>query len=77
MHSNRIFPLQSMEIATDHELIATAQRAEDRGQVRAALERLRAKDRTILVMREFEGLNYATISTSLKIRMGTLHSRLF
>jgi RNA polymerase sigma-70 factor (ECF subfamily) len=42
-----------------------------------ALEKLPEKYRTILVLREFEGLSYEEIGRVLSLRKGTVESRLF
>ena len=42
-----------------------------------SLKRLPEKYRTILVLREFEGLSYQEIARVLKLRKGTVESRLF
>jgi RNA polymerase sigma-70 factor (ECF subfamily) len=55
---------------------AAAERREDCTMVRAALSRLKTRNQTILVMREFELLDYETIAQRLQIPMGTVRSRL-
>ncbi len=45
--------------------------------VRAALEALRPAYREILILREVEGLSYPEIAAVLKVRPGTVMSRLF
>jgi len=54
-----------------------AERAEDRARVRRALAALRAKEREILVLKEFEGLKYREIAELLGIPIGTVMSRLY
>ncbi len=49
---------------------------EEREQVRAALARLEAHHRTILMLREFEGCDYQAISEALDVTLGTVRSRL-
>jgi DNA-directed RNA polymerase specialized sigma24 family protein len=44
--------------------------------VRDALSRLDEKQRTILVLREFEGCDYRTIAETMDLTMGTVRSRL-
>jgi RNA polymerase sigma-70 factor (ECF subfamily) len=48
-----------------------------RAEVRQAMARLPEKFRTILVLRELEGLAYEDLATVLKISKGTVESRLF
>ena len=55
---------------------AVAQRHEDRKQVREALSRISHHHRTILMLREFEGLDYQSIGEILHIGLGTVRSRL-
>lgn len=55
---------------------ADAERLEDCNQVQEALSRLNTRNRTILVLRELEFLDYATISRTLQIPIGTVRSRL-
>lgn len=55
---------------------AALERSETRRQVWDALRRLDAKDREILVLREFQGLTYAEIAEVLGIPRGTVMSRL-
>ncbi len=47
-----------------------------RVSVRRALARLPASNRTVLVLREYEGLSYAEIAAALGIPIGTVMSRL-
>jgi RNA polymerase sigma-70 factor, ECF subfamily len=54
-----------------------ADRALIRERVRAALGRLRPEEREILLLREFEGYNYAEISELLECPLGTVMSRLY
>lgn len=51
-------------------------RAETRGQVGQALERLDQQSRRILIMREMKGLSYEQIGETLEIKLGTVRSRL-
>ncbi len=53
-----------------------ALRSEERIEVRAAITRLDAKNREILILREFEGLDYQAIARRLGMNMGTVRSRL-
>ena len=51
---------------------------EEAGEVtREIVQQLPEKFRTILVLREFEGLSYTEIAEILEIRLGTVESRLF
>lgn len=51
---------------------------EEAGKVtRELVQQLPEKFRTILVLREFEGLSYTEIAEILEIRLGTVESRLF
>jgi len=52
-------------------------RRELAGQIQAALETLPEKHRTILVLREVEGLSYEELAERLGIHKGTVMSRLF
>ncbi|MCZ7557645.1 MAG: sigma-70 family RNA polymerase sigma factor [Bacteroidia bacterium] len=54
-----------------------AERALLRDRVRDALGRLRPEEREILLLREFEGYNYAEISELLECPVGTVMSRLY
>jgi RNA polymerase sigma-70 factor (ECF subfamily) len=52
-------------------------RAEQAAAVRAIVDSLPEKFRTILVLREFEELSYTEIASVLQIQLGTVESRLF
>jgi len=52
-------------------------RRELAGKIQAALETLPEKHRTILVLRELEGLSYEELAVRLGIHKGTVMSRLF
>ena len=54
-----------------------ALRRELAGKIREALETLPEKHRTILVLREVEGLSYEELAERLEIHKGTVMSRLF
>jgi RNA polymerase sigma factor (sigma-70 family) len=62
------------ETALDPQILALA--AEDREQLRQALEQLPADYREILVLRELEGLSYKEIAEVAGLPMGTVMSRL-
>ncbi len=51
-------------------------RAEEVQTLRAALARLDSQSRTILVLREFNDLSYEEIGDVLKIKLGTVRSKL-
>ena len=52
--------------------------AEELAQItRAVIDQLPEKFRTILVLREFEGLSYTEIAAVLDCQLGTVESRLF
>lgn len=79
----RALPLEILEegacqaSAVSHESPPRSiERVEECGQVRAALRRLDEPHRTILILREFEGFDYQTIADLLKIKVGTVRSRL-
>jgi RNA polymerase sigma-70 factor, ECF subfamily len=55
----------------------TALRRELLGKIQEALAQLPEKHRTILVLRELEGLSYEELSERLGIQKGTVMSRLF
>ena len=54
-----------------------AENAELREQLDAAIDRLPARERETLVLREFEGLRYREIAELLGIPLGTVMSRLY
>jgi RNA polymerase sigma-70 factor (ECF subfamily) len=54
-----------------------ALRAELMKQIEGALEQIPEKHRAILLLREVEGMSYEDLATTLKIRKGTVMSRLF
>jgi RNA polymerase sigma-70 factor (ECF subfamily) len=53
-----------------------AERTDAARRLRLALQELPADARTVLVLREFEGLDYEGIAETLKINKGTVRSRL-
>lgn len=53
------------------------ERTELREQVAAAIDRLNAREREVLVLREFEGLRYQEIADTIGIPIGTVMSRLY
>jgi RNA polymerase sigma-70 factor (ECF subfamily) len=48
-----------------------------RGVVNAALERLSEQHRTVITLREIDGLSYKDIASTLSIPVGTVRSRVF
>ncbi len=57
--------------------LANVVRKELLGRIRTALDALPEKHRTILVLREVEGLSYEELAARLGIHKGTVMSRLF
>jgi RNA polymerase sigma-70 factor (ECF subfamily) len=55
----------------------SAERAELRARLEAAIERLPEREREVLVLKEFEGLRYREIAQLLEIPIGTVMSRLY
>jgi RNA polymerase sigma-70 factor (ECF subfamily) len=55
----------------------SAERAELRARVQAAIEMLPEREREVLVLKEFEGLRYREIAELLGIPIGTVMSRLY
>ena len=56
---------------------ARLERLEIANAVQAALEELSAEHRSVLVLKEMEGLSYAEIAEALGIASGTVASRLY
>ncbi len=50
--------------------------ADEKARVEAALSRLSAEERAVLVLRELDGQTYEEIATALDIPLGTVKSRL-
>jgi len=64
-------PAYGRSIHADHE-------SEDRARaVRSALDRLPAKDRAVIILKEFEGKRYREIADILGCSIGTVESRLY
>jgi len=57
--------------------VEEASRSERRALVREALDRLPAKFREVLVLRELQGLAYRDIARILEVKQGTVESRIF
>lgn len=68
MHSQPVDPTDSAE--------QRISRNEDRARVAHALQRLEPNSRSILQLREMDGMSYEEISQELNIKMGTVRSRL-
>lgn len=56
---------------------ATLETREEQESVRRAIAELDDDARTIVVMREIDGMDYRTIAETLEIEIGTVRSRLF
>jgi RNA polymerase sigma-70 factor (ECF subfamily) len=68
---------QANRRAADANPEMSADRAELRKRVQAAIERLAEKEREVLVLKEYEGLRYREIAVLLDIPIGTVMSRLY
>jgi RNA polymerase sigma-70 factor, ECF subfamily len=73
-HSGAAAPSHLQELATPEELILTE---EIRGMVNATLERLTEDHRTVITLREIDGLSYQEIALAMSIPVGTVRSRVF
>ena len=51
--------------------------SERRQMVRDALDRLPPKFREVLILRELEGMSYRDVARILKVKQGTVESRIF
>jgi RNA polymerase sigma-70 factor (ECF subfamily) len=67
-------PARLRELETPEELMVTD---EIRGVVNATLERLSEEHRTIISLREIDGLSYKDIASAMSIPVGTVRSRVF
>src|SRR6202040_3482836 len=67
-------PTRLRELETPEELMVTD---EIRGMVNATLERLSEEHRTVITLREIDGLSYKDIASTLSIPVGTVRSRVF
>jgi RNA polymerase sigma-70 factor (ECF subfamily) len=63
--------------AHEQPFVEGLERRELRLQVRAAIERLPHRFRTVLALREIEGMTYNEIAEVLGLSLGTVESRLF
>jgi RNA polymerase sigma-70 factor (ECF subfamily) len=68
---------QAHRRAADANPEMSADRAELRKRVQAAIERLAEKEREVIVLKEYEGLRYREIADLLGIPIGTVMSRLY
>jgi RNA polymerase sigma-70 factor, ECF subfamily len=67
----------ALESAADRaEPVASLVSRETQMSVRAALEQLDEERRIVVLMRDFDGMDYAEIATTLGIPVGTVRSRL-
>jgi len=67
-------PTRLRELETPEELMVTD---EIRGMVNATLERLSEEHRTVITLREIDGLSYKDIASAMSIPVGTVRSRVF
>jgi RNA polymerase sigma-70 factor (ECF subfamily) len=67
-------PSRLQELETPEELILTD---EIHGTVNAILERLSDEHRTVIILREIDGLTYKEIAVAMSIPIGTVRSRVF
>jgi RNA polymerase sigma-70 factor (ECF subfamily) len=67
-------PTRLRELETPEELMVTD---EIRGVVNATLERLCEEHRTVITLREIDGLSYKDIASAMSIPVGTVRSRVF
>jgi RNA polymerase sigma-70 factor (ECF subfamily) len=70
---------EQLLVSTDERVspVGVAESREDRKQVHDALDRLNAQQRTLLILRELNGFDYKTIAEILRVKKGTVRSRLF
>jgi RNA polymerase sigma-70 factor (ECF subfamily) len=61
-------------LATPEELALTS---DIRGMVNSALEGLSEEHRTVITLREIDGLSYQQIAAAMSIPVGTVRSRVF
>jgi RNA polymerase sigma-70 factor (ECF subfamily) len=67
-------PTRLRELATPEELARTT---DIRGMVNSALEGLSEEHRTVITLREIDGLSYQEIASAMSIPVGTVRSRVF
>jgi len=64
-------------LAGDDDPVRSVEGGELRGRIGAALAQLSEKHRTVLVLRELQGLSYLEIAEAMRCSVGTVMSRLF
>jgi RNA polymerase sigma-70 factor (ECF subfamily) len=67
-------PTRLRELATPEELALTT---DIRGMVNSALDGLSEEHRTVITLREIDGLSYQQIAAAMSIPVGTVRSRVF
>jgi RNA polymerase sigma-70 factor (ECF subfamily) len=67
-------PTRLRDLATPEELALTA---DIRGTVNAALDGLSEEHRTVITLREIDGLSYQEIASAMSVPVGTVRSRVF
>jgi RNA polymerase sigma-70 factor (ECF subfamily) len=70
-------PGRAMLPAAETPMIEGVERRELRMRVRAAIDKLPTRFRTVLALREIEGMTYNEIADVLSLSLGTVESRLF
>ncbi|HEY7406336.1 MAG TPA: sigma-70 family RNA polymerase sigma factor [Candidatus Angelobacter sp.] len=65
------------QLEPEHEAATREIASEEKVWVRQAVEKLEAGEREILMLREYEQLNYAEIAEVLRLPVNTVRSRLF
>ncbi len=65
-----------VEVTSPDAPARSVERSEERSEVVAALSRLDENYRRILILREWDGFDYAQIAEILQVKMGTVRSRL-
>ena len=73
-HNAARLPTRLRELATPEELALTA---DIRGTVNSALDGLSEESRTVITLREIDGLSYQEIASAMSIPVGTVRSRVF
>jgi len=68
---------EAMDRFSDMDPARVLEREEARRRVAAGIEQLPAREREVLVLKEFEGLKYREIADLLGIPIGTVMSRLY
>jgi RNA polymerase sigma-70 factor (ECF subfamily) len=67
-------PTRLRDLATPEELALTA---DVRGTVNSALDGLSEEHRTVITLREIDGLSYQEIASAMSVPVGTVRSRVF